>query len=83
MPPPVKASEFAGDLSDFLSQYKYQPKLTKKLDDLAGVNLTPELLNEIVLWKVNRYVAGRGTTAAHRCTAEAEAARTQTSGFGP
>jgi len=57
MPPPVKASEFAGDLSDFLSQYKYQPKLTKKLDDLAGVNLTPELLNEIVLWKVNRYVS--------------------------
>ena len=45
------------DLSDFLRQYKYQPELTKKLDDLDAVNLTPELLNEIVLWKVNRYVS--------------------------
>jgi hypothetical protein len=51
----MKATEFDGDLSDFLRQYKYQPELTKKLDDLEGVNLTPELLNEIVLWKVNRY----------------------------
>jgi hypothetical protein len=27
------------------------------VDDLEDVNLTPELLNEIVLWKVNRHVA--------------------------
>jgi thermostable 8-oxoguanine DNA glycosylase len=57
MQPPIKASEFDGDLSDFLRQYKYQPELTKKLDDLDAVNVTPELLNEIVLWKVNRYVS--------------------------
>jgi hypothetical protein len=57
MRPPIKATEFHGDLSEFLWQYAYQPKLTAKLDDLAFVNLTPELLNEIVLWKVNRYVA--------------------------
>ena len=37
--------------------YKYQPNLTPKLDDLEGVKITPELVNEIVLWKVNRYVS--------------------------
>jgi thermostable 8-oxoguanine DNA glycosylase len=57
MPPTIKATDFDGDLSDFLRQYKYQPILTPKLDDLENVNLTPELLNEIVLWKVNRYVS--------------------------
>jgi hypothetical protein len=51
----MKASEFDGDLSGFLEQYAFQPKLTAKLDDLENVNFTPELLNEIVLWKVNRY----------------------------
>jgi thermostable 8-oxoguanine DNA glycosylase len=50
------ANDFDGDLSEFLSQYKFQPSLTTKLDDLEDVNFTPELLNEIVLWKVNRYV---------------------------
>ena len=56
MPPTIKANDFEGDLSEFLWQYAYQPKLTAKLDDLDAVNLTPELLNEIVLWKVNRHV---------------------------
>jgi thermostable 8-oxoguanine DNA glycosylase len=57
VPVPIKASEFDGDLSEFLVKYKYQPNLTKRLDDSADVNLTEELLNEIVLWKVNRYVS--------------------------
>lgn len=34
---------------------QYQKKLTEKLDDLKG-NLTQETINEMVLWKVNRYV---------------------------
>jgi hypothetical protein len=55
--PTIKASDFNGDLSDFLKDYKYQQKLTPKLDDLEGVKLSPELVNEIVLWKVNRYVS--------------------------
>src|ERR1039457_2182228 len=55
--PPIKATDFDGGLSDVLRQYKYQPELTKRLDNLDAVNLTPELLNEIVLWKVNRYVS--------------------------
>lgn len=57
MPTTVTAGDFNGDLSKFLHEYKYQPKLTRKLDDLEGVNFTPDLLNEIVLWKVNRYVS--------------------------
>jgi len=57
MPIPVRASEYSGNLSEFLNGYEYQPKLTPKLDDLEGVNFTPELVNEIVLWKVNRYVS--------------------------
>src|SRR5207249_3820026 len=52
----MKASEFDGELSDFLYRYKYLPELTKRLDDLENVNLTAELLDEIVLWKLNRYV---------------------------
>lgn len=56
MPEPTKAADFDGDLATFLAGYKYQPMLTKKSDNLADETLTPELLNEIVLWKVKRYV---------------------------
>lgn len=56
--PLKKADEFNGDLSAFLNEYEYQPKLTRKLDDLRYASvITPDLLNEIVLWKVNRYVS--------------------------
>jgi thermostable 8-oxoguanine DNA glycosylase len=55
--PPIRASQFNGDLSEFLLKYKYQRTLTKRLDDLEDLDLTPEMLNEIVLWKVNRYVS--------------------------
>lgn len=37
-----------------LKDYKYQKKLTEKLDNL-NENFTQETINEIVLWKVNRY----------------------------
>lgn len=54
---PIKTVEnFEDDLSPFLAQYKYQPSLTAKLDELA-INFTQEAVNEIVLWKVNRFVA--------------------------
>ena len=52
---PMIAAEFDGDLADFLKDYKYQPELTRKLDGLAQTEFTQELINEIVLWKVNRY----------------------------
>lgn len=57
MSSPIRASDFAGNLSDFLGKYEYQPQLTSKLDGIEAVSLTPEHLNEIVLWKVNRYVS--------------------------
>jgi len=52
----VRASEFSGDLNTFLTSYNYQPELTKRLDNLENVSINQSLINEIVLWKVNRYV---------------------------
>lgn len=34
--------------------YKYQKELTENLDKLDG-DFSQNILNEIVLWKVNRY----------------------------
>jgi hypothetical protein len=53
----MKAIDFTGDLNQFLKEYNYQPALTGKLDDLGEAPITQEILNEIVLWKVNRYVS--------------------------
>lgn len=53
----MKAADFSGDLNDFLSRYEYQPALTQRLDRLNDVDFTQRLIDEIVLWKVNRYVA--------------------------
>lgn len=52
----MKASDFPGDLNSFLSHYKYQPELTARLDGLDVAFLDQSLINDIVLWKVNRYV---------------------------
>lgn len=52
----LKASEFSGDLNAFLEQYTYQPELTGRLDNLQSIEIGQSLINEIVLWKVNRYV---------------------------
>lgn len=43
-----------GEIDTSLKDYKYQPKLTKKLEGLSD-DFTQEIINEIVLWKVNRY----------------------------
>ena len=37
-----------------ISSFKYQVELTKKLDNLNS-DFNQEILNEIILWKVNRY----------------------------
>ena len=50
------AREWKGRLSVFLDDYRYQPDLTRRLDSLRGAQLDQATLNEIVLWKVNRYV---------------------------
>jgi thermostable 8-oxoguanine DNA glycosylase len=57
MQQPTRANDYEGDLSEFLKKYNFQPELTRKLDDLEDVKLSPELLNKIVLWKLNRYVS--------------------------
>jgi len=48
---------YKSDPIEFLESYRYQPKLTKNLDELNDVQFNQELLNKIVLWKLNRYVA--------------------------
>jgi thermostable 8-oxoguanine DNA glycosylase len=53
----MKAIDYQEDLNDFMSSYSYQTELTKKLDDLGSVPFDQEIINEIVLWKVNRYVS--------------------------
>jgi thermostable 8-oxoguanine DNA glycosylase len=52
----MKASDFSGDLNTFLAQYNYQPELTARLDNLEGTAVDQLLINDIILWKVNRYV---------------------------
>ena len=52
-----KAGQYTRDLKQFLKDYNYQPTLTPQLDGLGGADLTPELLDQIVLWKLNRYVS--------------------------
>ena len=52
----MKAIDFDGELHQFLDQYGYQPDLTHHLDNLNQVPFTQSLVNEIVLWKVNRFV---------------------------
>ena len=49
------AREYDGDLDAFLPEYNYQPGLTPKLDTIGSVPFTQETINEIVLWKTNRY----------------------------
>ena len=53
----MKADEYQDDLNRFLSDYNYQPELTEKLDCLGDSSINQEILNEIVLWKINRYVS--------------------------
>lgn len=49
------ASEWDGNLSELMSEYTYQPELTRKLDGVSDQIFDQLLINEIVLWKVNRY----------------------------
>jgi hypothetical protein len=50
------AHAHTGNLSEYLKGYKYQPRLTPRLDALPDGPFSQETVNEIVLWKVNRYV---------------------------
>lgn len=50
-----QAEESKKVLSEYLKDYRYQPDLTQRLDSPVDGAFTQEKINEIVLWKVNRY----------------------------
>jgi hypothetical protein len=50
------AQNYKGSLSEHLKRFIYQPELTAYLDKLPDEPFSQETVNEIVLWKVNRYV---------------------------
>lgn len=47
-----------GDFGSYRDKYSYQNELTEKLDSLGkgSTDFHQDILNEIILWKVNRYV---------------------------
>ncbi len=47
-----------------IEDYTYQSLLTPELDDLEG-DFNQDIINEIVLWKVNRYAQIKPETLAH------------------
>jgi hypothetical protein len=54
---PVRtAQSHNGNLSAYLTRFSFQPGLTAHLDTLPDEPFSQETVNEIVLWKVNRYV---------------------------
>ncbi len=56
----VRALDYDGVLRDFLKKYKYQPQLTPKLDALRDADIDQAIVNEIILWKVDRYAVVGG-----------------------
>jgi thermostable 8-oxoguanine DNA glycosylase len=53
----VKFTEsWNGDLIGLMKNYKYQQDLTHKMDNMENKDFSQTIINEIVLWKVNRYV---------------------------
>ena len=50
-----RAEEWEGALTEFLKGYRYQRELTAHLDGLGSEPFAQDVVNEIVLWKVNRY----------------------------
>lgn len=53
----MKIDNYENDPDEFLENYNYQVNLTKKLDNLRRVTFTQSIVNEILLWKVNRYAS--------------------------
>lgn len=50
-----KATEWKGAVAEFMKDYRYQRELTVHLDGLGSEPFEQDVINEIVLWKVNRY----------------------------
>ncbi|MDJ1505246.1 hypothetical protein [Xanthocytophaga agilis] len=49
----IYASEFSLSAQDY--EFTYQKELTRKLDSIGDDFFNQQLINEIILWKVNRY----------------------------
>lgn len=62
-----KITDRSDDLSEFLKGYQYQPKLTKYLDGLDAQPFGQGIVNEIVLWKVNRYARLGSARSTKQC----------------
>ena len=55
--PTIKRAEhWEGSLGQLIGDYQYQRELTKCLDALGPQPFTHDVIKDIVLWKVNRYV---------------------------
>jgi len=46
---------WADNPSSLLGKYKYQPNLTKKLDEIKPDKINRQIIYEMVLWKINRF----------------------------
>jgi hypothetical protein len=51
----IHTAQRCSNLAGYLKRYNYQPELTPRLDALPDEPFSQETINEIVLWKVNRY----------------------------
>ena len=51
-----RAEDWEGSLGQLIGDYRYQPELTESLDALGPQPFTQEVVKDIVLWKVDRYV---------------------------
>jgi len=52
----TRAADWKGPIAQLLKDYRFQPALTESLDALGPQPFTQEIVNEIVLWKLDRYV---------------------------
>ena len=59
-----RAEDWEGALAEFLKDYRYQRELTERLDALSPQPFTQEVINEILLWKVNRWAKLSGGALA-------------------
>jgi thermostable 8-oxoguanine DNA glycosylase len=50
-----RANKYNGNLAGLIEEYQYQQELTGRLDSLSSEPFAQDVINEIVLWKVNRY----------------------------
>ena len=52
----MRAINYKDELNSFLNNYNYLPSLTEKLDSVQNKKFNQVLINEIILWKVDKYV---------------------------